>query len=409
MNNPAITAARDNDGKSIGKFLWSELKPKGKFLTPFNLISIPIILLGIVLIVIRFWKGLGSITNLTQETPWGLWIGFDVVTGVAFAGGAYVLTFMVYILKIEKYHSIVRVTVLNGFLAYLFYAGALLLDLGRPWNVINPIIGNSFGTSSVLFLVAWHFLLYMLAELIEFSPAIAEWLGARRAHRILKAMTIGAVIFGITLSMLHQSGLGALYLMARDKIHPLWYSEFIPILFLVSSVFAGLSMVIFEGSISHKVFSDQISAKDQKAHHSIVHSLAKICAGAMFAYLFLQLLVFIHDKNWEYLNTPMGYWFLTEMIGFVLVPMVLFFYSYRRNNNLTIKIAAILTMLGIIINRLNVSVIGFNWDMPNHYVPSWMEIVVTLTVIFTEIWIFRWVIHRMPVLRDSPGWARSGE
>ena len=139
---------------------------------------------------------------------------------------------MVYILNMKKYHSIVRVTVLNGFLAYLFYAGALLLDLGRPWNVINPIIGNSFGTSSVLFLVAWHFLLYMIAELIEFSPAIAEWLGARRARKILSGMTLAAVIFGITLSTLHQSGLGALYLMAKEKIHPLWYSEFIPILFL---------------------------------------------------------------------------------------------------------------------------------------------------------------------------------
>lgn len=407
MNNSGIAVAKDNDGKSIGKFLWSELKPKGKIFTPFNLISIPVILLGIVLIVIRFWKGLGSVTNLSQDTPWGLWIGFDVVTGVAFAGGAYVLTFMVYILKMEKYHSIVRVTVLNGFLAYLFYAGALLLDLGRPWNVINPIIGNSFGTSSVLFLVAWHFLLYMIAELIEFSPAIAEWLGARRARNILKGMTIGAVIFGITLSTLHQSGLGALYLMAKDKIHPLWYSEFIPILFLVSSIFAGLSMVIFEGSISHKVFSDQISGKDHKAHKSIVHSLAKICAGAMFAYLFLQLLVFIHDKNWDYLNTPMGYWFLMEMIGFVLLPMMLFFYSYRRNNLLLVKIAAILTMAGVILNRLNVTVIGFNWDMPVRYVPSWMEFVVTLTVIFTEIWIFRWVVRRMPVLRDSPEWAKE--
>jgi Ni/Fe-hydrogenase subunit HybB-like protein len=409
MNNTGIAVAKDNDGKSIGKFLWKELKPKGQFFTPFNLISIPIILLGIVLIVIRFWKGLGSVTNLSQDTPWGLWIGFDVVTGVAFAGGAYVLTFMVYILKMDKFHSIVRVTVLNGFLAYLFYAGALLLDLGRPWNVINPIIGNSFGTSSVLFLVAWHFLLYMIAELIEFSPAVAEWLGTRRARNILKGMTIGAVIFGITLSTLHQSGLGALYLMAKDKIHPLWYSEFIPVLFLVSSIFAGLSMVIFEGSISHKVFSDQISEKNHKAHDGIVHSLAKICAGAMFAYLFLQLLVFIHDKNWDYLNTPMGYWFLLEMIGFVFIPMLLFFYSYRRNNNLMIKIAAILTMVGVILNRLNVTIIGFNWDLPVHYVPSWMELVVTLTVIFTEIWIFRWVIHRMPVLRDSPEWAKEDE
>ena len=400
---------RDNDGTPMLKFIASELKPKNKILTPFNIISFPIVLLGLVLIVIRFAKGLGAITNLSQEVPWGLWIGFDVVTGVAFAGGAYVLTFMVYILNMKKYHSIVRVTILNGFLAYAFYTGALLLDLGRPWNVVNPIIGNNFGASSVLFLVAWHFLLYMMAELLEFSPAIAEWLGAKRAAKILSGMTIGAVIFGITLSSLHQSGLGALYLMAKDKIHPLWYSEFIPILFLVSSVFAGLSMVIFEGSISHKVFSDQISEKDHKSHDGIIHGLSKICAGAMFAYLFLQFMVFIHGRNWDLLNTPMGYWFLLEMIGFVMIPMMLFFYSYRKRKIGLIRVAAILTMIGVVLNRLNVTVIGFRWNAATHYVPSWMEIVVTFAVIFTEIWIFRWVVSRMPVLRKSPAWAGHDE
>lgn len=401
-NNPI---AIDNDGKPIWKFLWSELKPKGKIFTPFNIISVPIILLGLTLIVIRFWKGLGSVTNLTQEVPWGLWIGFDVVTGVAFAGGAYVLTFMVYILNMKKYKSIVRVTVLNGFLAYVFYAGALLLDLGRPWNVINPIIGNNFGVNSVLFLVAWHFLLYMIAQLIEFSPAIAEWLGAKRIHKLLSGMTIAAVIFGITLSTLHQSGLGALYLMAKEKIHPLWYSEFIPIMFFVSSIFAGLSMVIFEGSISHNVFQKQISEKDHKARTGIILGLSKICAGTMFAYFFLQVLVFIHNRHWDLLNTPMGYWYLLEMFGFVLLPMMLFYFSYRRNNIILVRVAAILTILGIILNRLNVTVIGFRWDAAIHYIPSWMEVVVTLTVLFTEIWIFRWVINRMPVLRDSPSWA----
>ena len=100
------------------KFILAELKPRGKWLTPFNLISIPVIVLGAALLTIRFVKGLGSITNLSQDFPWGLWIGFDVMTGVAFAGGAYVLTFMVYILRVEKYHPLIRVTVLNGFLAY---------------------------------------------------------------------------------------------------------------------------------------------------------------------------------------------------------------------------------------------------------------------------------------------------
>jgi Ni/Fe-hydrogenase subunit HybB-like protein len=121
------------------------------------------------------------------------------------------------------------------------------------------------------------------------------------------------------------------------------------------------------------------------------------------------MLVFIHDKHWDLLNSPMGYWFLVEMLGFVLLPMILFFLSYRANNILLIKVAAILTILGVIINRLNVTVIGFKWDMADHYFPSWMEIVVTLTVLFTEIWIFRWVINRMPVLREPPAWAKDSK
>ena len=407
MSNMDHTNARENNDKSIIRFLISELKPRGKILTPFNIISFPVILLGIGIIVVRFWFGLGSVSNLTQEVPWGLWKGFNVVTGVAFAGGAYVITFMVYMLNLRKYHSIVRVTVLNGFLAYLFYAGALLLDLGRPWNVINPIIGNSFGVSSVLFLVAWHFLLYMIAQLIEFSPAIAEWLGAKRARKILSGMTVAAVIFGITLSTLHQSGLGALFLMAKEKIHPLWYTEFIPILFFVSSIFAGLSMVIFEGSITSKVFSDQISDKNHKGHSNIIIGLSKICAVAMFAYFFLQIIAFVHHKRWEMLNDSMGLWYLTEMIGFVMLPMMLFYYSYTRNSLMVARIAAIVTMAGVIMNRLNVSVIGFRWDETVRYFPSWMEFVVTFTVIFTQIWIFRWVINRMPVLREPPSWVKE--
>jgi Ni/Fe-hydrogenase subunit HybB-like protein len=166
-------------------------------------------------------------------------------------------------------------------------------------------------------------------------------------------------------------------------------------------------MVIFEGSISHKVFFDQISEKNHKAQTGILQGLAKICAGALFAYFFLQLLVFIHQKNWTLLNTKWGYWYLLEMLGFVLLPMFLYLYSYRTRNVFLIRLAAIVTMLGVILNRLNVTVISFKWDAPTHYYPSWMEIVVTLTVIFTEILIFRWIVNRMPVLRESPAWAKE--
>jgi len=394
MNNAVILTS---EFKRFIKFFLQELKPRGKWLTPFNIISIPIIILGVIILYIRFTQGLGSVTNLSQQTPWGFWIGFDVVTGVAFAGGAYVITFVVYVMRVEKYHSIVRVTVLNGLLAYIFYAGALVLDLGRPWNIINPIIGNSFGFSSVLFLVSWHFLLYMIAEFVEFSPVIAEWAHWEKVRKFVTALTLGAVIFGITLSMLHQSGLGALFLMAKPKIHPLWYSEFIPILFFVSSIFAGLSMIIFEGTISHKVFKNLIGERSHHSFEEIILGLGKGAAIAMFVYYFFKALIFIHEKQWELINDFWGYWYLVEVIGFVLIPCFMFAYAVRNRNLGIIKVASILALIGIRLNRLNISVIDFNCDAVNKYYPSWEVIFVTLMVVFSEIWVFRWIVTRMPV------------
>jgi len=398
MNNTAVVTS---EFKRFIKFFLQELKPRGKWLTPFNVISIPIIIIGVVILYFRFTQGLGSVTNLSQEFPWGFWIGFDVVTGVAFAGGAYIITFVVYVMRVEKYHSIVRITVLNGLLAYIFYAGALVLDLGRPWNIINPIIGNSFGYNSVLFLVSWHFLLYMIAEFVEFSPVIAEWLHWEKARKFVTVLTLGAVIFGITLSTLHQSGLGALFLLAKSKIHPLWYTEFIPILFLVSSIFAGLAMIIFEGSISHKVFRDKIDHKDHVAYDEIIFGLAKGAAITMFVYYFFKALIFIHGEEWTLINDFWGFWFLVEVIGFVLIPCFMFAYGVRNRSLGIIKVASVLTLIGIILNRLNISVIAFNWNATVKYYPSWQEIVVTLMVIFTEIWVLRWIVTRMPVFQKA--------
>jgi Ni/Fe-hydrogenase subunit HybB-like protein len=405
-------AERVHLGREFGRFLRfliSELRPRGRMLTPFNLISVPVIVAGVVILVVRFTRGLGAVTNLSQEVPWGLWIGFDVVTGVAFAGGAYVLTFAVYVMRMEKYRPIVRATILNGLLAYVFYAGALALDLGRPWNIINPIIGNEFGFNSVLFLVSWHFLLYMMAEFIEFSPAVAEWLGWRRVRRVLHAFTLTAVILGITLSTLHQSGLGALYLMAKPKIHPLWYTEFIPILFLVSSIYAGLSMIILEGTISHRVFRRQIDEQRHRSFDDILVGLAKGAAIAMFTYYFFKALVFLHEKDWRYLGDPWGAWYLLEVLGLTLVPCVLYAYGARHRRLGVIRLASVLALLGILLNRLNISVIAFNWDAPVRYVPTWMEFVVTGAVVFAEIWVFRWVVTRMAVLREPHELPRRGD
>ena len=400
-NATATTTTTTGQFGHFMRFLFQEMKPRGPWLTPFNVISIPVILAGLVILYFRFVYGLGSVVNLTQETAWGLWLGFDVVTGVALAGGAYVITFVVYVMRVEKYQSIVRVTVLNGLLAYIFYAGALLFDIGRPWHALNPYIGNSFGFTSVLFLICWHFLLYMVAAFIEFSPVIAEWAHWEKARKFLTGLTLGTVILGITLSILHQSGLGALFLMAKPKIHPLWWSQFIPILFFVSSIYAGLAMIIFEGTISHRIFKDLI---DPKSHHSfddIIIGLAKGAAITMFFYYFLKALLFIHDKQWNMLNDGWGYWYLVEVLGFVLVPAFMFAFGFRNRSLNIIKIASVMALIGVILNRLNVSIISFNWYAEIHYFPSWQEFVVTLMVIFTEIWIFRWIVTRMPVFKSA--------
>jgi len=168
-------------------------------------------------------------------------------------------------------------------------------------------------------------------------------------------------------------------------------------------------MVIFEGSISHRVFSNQIDHKDHAAYDGILVGLSRGCAVAMFVYFFAQLLIFIHGWHWSLLNTPMGYWYLTEMIGLVAIPCFLFFRGARYGNIPLIRVAAILTMIGIIVNRLNISIIAFKWWIPlsERYIPSWMEIVITLAIIFTEIWVFRWIVTRMPVFGPPPAWAQE--
>jgi Ni/Fe-hydrogenase subunit HybB-like protein len=386
-------------------FFIRELKPKGKLFTPFNIIAALTIMVAAIILIIRFKDGLGSVSHAVQERPWGLWINLNVITGVAFAGGAYVVTFMVYILGLKQYKPIVRATVLWALLSYMFYAGALLLDLGRPWKVINPIIGNSFGISSVLFLVAWHFILYMGSLFIEFSPTWAEWATLKRQRKFFASLTLAVVIFGITLSTLHQSGLGALFLMAKPKIHPLWYSEFIPLMYFISSIFAGLSLVVVLESIGRKVFRKEMSENHKKSHKNICINISRICAISIFVYLAMTILMFIHGKDYTYMNSFWGFWFLVEIVGFVLIPGLMFLSAYRRQNLNLVKFASVITIIGIILNRLNISTIAYLWYEKSLHFPTWMEIVVSVAVIFVQLIVFKWIVRRMPVYSDPPKWA----
>jgi Ni/Fe-hydrogenase subunit HybB-like protein len=225
-------------------------------ISPFNIIAGIIVLIGLYLTVRRFTGGLGAVTNLSDNNGWGIWIGFDLLTGVALAAGGYVTAAAVYIFGMKKYHSAVRPAVLTGFLGYALVVLALHYDVGRPWRLPYPFFVQQ-GTTSVLFEVGACVALYLTVLFLEFSPAAMEWLGLKRARNLAVKFTLALVVFGIILSTLHQSSLGALFLIAPSKLHPLWYSSFIPVYFFVSSIIAGLSMVIFEATLTHHFFSDR--------------------------------------------------------------------------------------------------------------------------------------------------------
>jgi Ni/Fe-hydrogenase subunit HybB-like protein len=373
-----------------------------RLLTPFNVVAAIILAVGIPLTILRFTKGLAATTNLDHINPWGFWIGFDVLSGVALAAGGYVTASAVYIFGLKEYKPVVRPAVLTGFLGYFFVVVGLCFDLGRPWRLPYPM-AVSYGVTSVLFLVGWHVALYLTTQLVEFSPAIFEWLGAKRWRRISVSMTVGATIFGVILSTLHQSALGALFLMAPTKLHPLWYSPFIPLFFFVSSIVAGLSMVIFEGTLSHRAFADQVEISHEHFDR-ITLGLGKGAAVALATYFCIKIIGVAHGDHWNLLGTPLGQWFLLEILGFVLLPCVLFAVGVRERKPTMVRWTAFLTVIGIVFNRMNVAVIAFNWQLPaeQRYVPSWMELWISVTLVTTLVLVFRWFVERMPVLREHP-------
>ncbi len=243
-------------------------------LTPFNVVAGIIVVVGLVITVIRFTQGLGATTNLSDYNPWGIWIGFDLLVGVALAAGGYVTSAACYIFGLKRFHSAVRPAILTGFLGYALVVLALHYDVGRPWRLPYPFIVQS-GTTSLLFEVAACVALYLTVLFIEFTPAALEWLGLKRARGIVVKLTLVLTIFGVVLSTLHQSSLGALFLIAPSKLHPLWYSPYLALYFFVSSIVAGLSMVIFEGSLAHKHFHDKMDAEHLREADGVALSFAK--------------------------------------------------------------------------------------------------------------------------------------
>ena len=372
-------------------------------LTPFTVVAGIIVLLGLIVTVLRFTGGLGAVTNLTDYNPWGIWIGFDLLVGVALAAGGFVTSAAVYIFGLKKYHSAVRPAILTAFLGYALVVLALHYDVGRPWRLPYPFVVQQ-GTSSVLFEVGACVALYLTVLFIEWSPSAMEWLGLGRARRIVVKLTLLLTIFGVILSTLHQSSLGALFLIAPSKLHPLWYSKYLPVYFFTTAVIAGLSMVIFESTLSHRYFHRKMDETHMAESPQVALGFGKAASLVLAGYFFLKVLGIAADNNWRYLTTGYGAWYLVELLGFVALPCFLYAVGVREKNLKLIRGTAAWTVLGIIVNRFNISMVAFNYHLPaaERYFPHWAEIVISVFIVTIGLIAFRFIVTRMPILYEHP-------
>jgi Ni/Fe-hydrogenase subunit HybB-like protein len=340
--------------------------------------------------VVRFALGLGRSTNLNDQFPWGLWIGFDVLCGVMLAAGGFTLTAAVHIFNIKRLRPIVRPTILTAFLGYVLVCVALMYDLGRPYRIWHPLVMRN--PHSVMFEVAYCVMLYTTVLSLEFSPIVLERFKLEKPLKIVRAALIPLVILGVILSTLHQSSLGTLYLIMPEKLHPLWYSPLLPVFFFISAIAVGLAMTIFESSLSAKYFGRQLELP-------ILQELGRVLVVVLCVYGILRYEDLLHRGVLRLLLRPgyEMYLFWLEISLGVIFPLLLLSQKRVRTTAQGLYLAAVLVVLGFITNRLNVSITGLESAAGMHYVPKWTEVAVTGAIIAAGFALFGLAAKYLPI------------
>lgn len=343
---------------------------------------------------LRFFRGFDTVTNMSDRFPWGIWIGIDVMSGVALAAGGFVIAGMVYVFNLEKYHPLVRPAILTAFLGYLLVMAGLIFDLGRPYFFWRALISGQI--HSIMFEVGWCVTLYTTVLALEFSPIVLEKLNERwnmqRPLQLIRKITIPLVITGMLLSTLHQSSLGSLFLLLPEKLYPLWWSPMLPVLFWVSAIAVGLCMTIVEASMSARAFKRTLESE-------LLADLGRAASVVLFIYLALKTLDLVARGVWPLvmvLNVQ-GLSFLLEMGLGVVLPAVIFSSRRRCENPTLLFRAALMVVLGVVLNRLNVSIVGMWAYTGPVYLPSWGEITITVSLITLGVVVYGLAAKFLPV------------
>ena len=348
-----------------------------------------------VIALIRFTRGLGAVTNLTDTFPWGLWIGFDMLCGIGLAAGGFAIAATVHVLHLEDFKPILRPTILTAFLGYLFAILALIMDLGKPWNIWHPII--MWNPHSVMFEVGWCVMLYTTVLFLEFSPVVLERFKLATPLKIMRKLTPILVILGVILSTLHQSSLGSLFLIIPGKLHPFWYSPILPVLFFVSALTVGLAMVVVESWFSRRAFG-----KPLETHLLQRVSRASVVVLAIFLALRLRDLA-LRDTINQFLAFERYSWYLLAELGLgVALPMVLLASERFRRSPRRLAAAQGLVVLGFVFNRLNVSVTAFEAATGQTYVPAVAEFLVSMGLVALGMILFMAACQWLPVFPEGP-------
>ncbi len=361
------------------------------------------IILGAALAVgiTRFIYGLGATTNLTDNTPWGFWIGFDVMGGVALAAGGFVIAAFNYIFGKKEFKPIARAAILTAFLGYVAVVVGLLFDLGLPWNIWHLII--FWNPHSPLFEVGWCVMLYLTVLFLEFAPVVLEKYPnlklVSKIHNFLDKIKIPLVIAGIALSTLHQSSLGSLFLAMPYRLHPLWYSPVIPVIFFVSAIMLGLMMVMVESMTSSYLYK-------QKPEYNILKKLRKY---AMFAIGFYAIFRFadilIRGAGTFLVASDWGtFIFWIEIAVTVAIPMLLFA-LYKGRNISVLYFGALIGVIGVVFNRLNVGGLTHLNNLTqigSFYFPSWMELLISAGVVSLAMLAFFYFVENYRVWEEPP-------
>jgi Ni/Fe-hydrogenase subunit HybB-like protein len=357
-------------------------------------ILVALMVIGFVVAMVRFVLGIGAISNLSNTYPWGFWISFDIYTGIAISSGAFLLAAAVYIFDIKELRPLLMPSVLTALIGYFMEVLALMVDLGRPERIFNMLFFQNY--TSWMLVVGLCVMIYLAILAVEFAPVAFKGLKREKWAAVARRFIKPVVILGVMVSTIHQGSLGALLLIQSSKLHPLWWTPLLPVMFFVSSISIGLAMIIFESSMSSRYFG-----RGLEIH--LLEKLGKAIPVALGVYGVLKFAELILSGKAGYLfgSGLNSLLFWAEIIIGVLIPLVLFASPARRKNPRTLLTGAIILLLGMILNRFNVSWFGIQRLEDVSYIPSLAEVSISAAIFSFGILAFGLAARYLPLFEDE--------